>query len=79
METDPFVSCGMIAMALVTHLIERLVNLGVLPASEVSDLADAALLQVEEHQGGFPERPQDFELARAMLDQIVADYRRNDQ
>jgi hypothetical protein len=75
MQTDPFTSNGLFAMALLPHLIAKLVSRKVLLASDVSDAADAALLQVEEWQGAFPDRPQDFELARALLDQLVRDYR----
>jgi hypothetical protein len=78
METDPFVSSGLVAMTLLTFLIRQLVNRGVLTASEISELADEALLKMEEWQGRFPERPQDFELARAALDDFVAIYRRSD-
>jgi hypothetical protein len=75
METDPFVANGLFAVALLPHLISKLVSRGVLLASDVADAADAALLQMEEHQGHFPERPQDFEIARGLLDRLVADYR----
>jgi hypothetical protein len=75
MESDPFASNGLFAMALLPHLIAKLVNRGVLSPSDVSDAADAALLQMEEWQGMFPERQDDFELARALLDKLVEDYR----
>jgi hypothetical protein len=79
METDPFVSSGLAAMTLLTYLVRGLVNRGVLAASEISELADDALLMMEEWQGRFPERPQDFELARATLDDFVAIYRTSNQ
>jgi hypothetical protein len=78
MDTDPFVSSGLAAMTLLTFLIRRLVDRGVLTASEVSELADDALLQMEEWQSRFPERPQDFGLVRATLDDFVAIYRTSD-
>jgi polyhydroxyalkanoate synthesis regulator phasin len=78
METDPFVTSGVAAMALLTLLVGKLVNRGVLTASEISELADEALLKVEESQGHFPERSQDFELVRAMLDDYVTIYRTSD-
>jgi hypothetical protein len=78
METDPFVSSGLAAMTLLTFLVRQLVNRGVLTAAEVSELSDEALLKMEEWQGRFPERPQDFELARATLDDFVAIYRISD-
>ncbi len=74
METDPFSSNGLFAMALLPHLIAKLVNRGALLAS--AEAADGALFQMEQHQGAFPGREQDFEIARAMLDQLVEDYRK---
>jgi hypothetical protein len=78
METDPFASNGLSAMALLPHLIEKLVDRGVLPASDISEAADKALLQLEEWQGVFVERAEDFEIARAMLDELVRAYRNAD-
>jgi hypothetical protein len=79
MDTDPFSSNGLYAMALLPHLIEKLVDRGVLPSNDVSEAADKALLKLEEWQGAFPERPQDFEIARAALDELVVAYRSSDQ
>jgi hypothetical protein len=78
METDPFTSSGLAALTLLTYLVSKLVNRGVLTASEISEMTDEALLQMEEWQGRFPERPQDFELARAVLDDFVTIYRTSD-
>jgi hypothetical protein len=75
METDPFSSSDLFAMALLPHLIAKLVNRGALLASDVAEAADGALFQMEQHQGAFPGREQDFEIARAMLDQPVDDAR----
>jgi hypothetical protein len=50
-----------------------------LSSSDVSEAADAALLQMEEWQGMFPERQEDFELARTLLDKLVEDYRNGGQ
>ncbi len=75
MTADPFNSNSLFAMVLLPHLIAKLVNRRVLPASDVAEAADEALLQLEEWQGAFPDRPRDFELARSLLDQLVRDYR----
>lgn len=75
METDPFSSNGLYAMALLPHLIAKLVTSGALAASAVAEAADDALLDLERWQGVFPERPQDFEIARAALDELVEAYR----
>jgi hypothetical protein len=74
MQTDPFSSNGLFAVALLPHLIAKFVTRGVLPASDIVEAADAALLQMEEWQGAFPDRPQDFEMARSLLDALVRDY-----
>jgi hypothetical protein len=79
MQTDPFSSNGLFAMALLPHLSEKLVDRGILPASDVSEAADKALLNLEEWQGAFPDRSRDFELARAALDELVAAYRNGDR
>jgi hypothetical protein len=79
MEGDPFASNGLFAAVLLPHLIEKLINRGVLPPSDVSEAADAALLQMEEWQAKFPQHQEAFELARALRNQLVEDYRDGNQ
>jgi hypothetical protein len=78
MAAPSFSSSALVGMSLAVFLIEKLVNKSVLTASEVSELADAALLKLEEWQVAFPQNQGDFEEARQVLDDLVRDYRKSD-
>jgi len=62
-------------MALVVKLLELLISKGLISTSDVFEMADAALLKLEEYQSSFPEEDRkDFELARGLLDTLVKGF-----
>ena len=71
---ESFAASALVGMSISIILLERLVKKGVLSASEVSDLADEALLLMERWQSAFPENRPDFEGARQLLEALVRDY-----
>jgi hypothetical protein len=76
MPTQNFGSAALATSFLMLFLLERLVKKKVFSATEISELADEALLKLEEHQSGFDEENRmDFEEARRLLETLVRDYK----
>jgi hypothetical protein len=75
-----FDSAALVGMTLTVKLLERLVEKQILLPVEVSDLADGALLRLEEYQSSFSDEDRkDFVLARKLLEMIVKDFRDTQQ
>jgi hypothetical protein len=74
MPAASFGSSALVGMSIGLFLIQKLVNKDVLSRADVSELADDALLKLEEFQSAFPDNLEDFEEARRLLGAIVRDY-----
>jgi hypothetical protein len=76
MAAQNFASSALVGVGIGLFLLQKLINKGVLSADDVSDIADGALLKMEEWQSGFPEENrEDFEEARQLLESVLRDAR----
>ena len=75
MTKELFTSSALLGHAVSVNLAAKLVDRGIISASEMADVMDEALLYFESFQAAFPENQADFEEARRFLDGLVATYR----
>jgi hypothetical protein len=74
-EDHDFIDFSLIGFVICTELLTKMVESGIISASDAADVVDHALLSLESWQGGFPYYQRHFESARDFLAKYLAAFR----
>ena len=70
MPNEDFTSPGLIGFLISTSLLAKLVDAKLISPEDAAELADVALLQLEQRQSLFPDQEAAFEEARNFLTEL---------